>query len=166
MWTGEGIAVGGSVITYRVSRGILPTEPEPPEAGKRNPPQWSLLRLTDKVRCLRTTTHIVPLRPAMSRSCSEKPARLCLPGGNFDSFSESSSDGSRRQKRPFVRQHCFTRLPDPQGQRSFRPTRSISSLSPWTIRRPRLTCRSDGNPFRRLLIGSKKMPGLRGFGSA
>lgn len=30
----EGIAVGGSVLTYRVSRGILPTMPEPPESGK------------------------------------------------------------------------------------------------------------------------------------
>jgi hypothetical protein len=33
-------------------------------------------------------------------------------------------------------------------------------LSPWTTRRPRLTWASDGNPRRRLLIGSKKTPGL------
>jgi hypothetical protein len=32
-------------------------------------------------------------------------------------------------------------------------------LSPWTIRTPRLTCVSEGNPRRRLLIGSKKMIG-------
>jgi hypothetical protein len=33
-------------------------------------------------------------------------------------------------------------------------------LSPWTIRSPRLTWASDGNPRRRLLILSKKTPDL------
>lgn len=31
----------------------------------------------------------------------------------------------------------------------------MSSLSPWTHRLPRFTCVSDGNPLRRLLVGSK-----------
>lgn len=31
----------------------------------------------------------------------------------------------------------------------------MSALSPWTKRTPRLTCASEGNPFRRLLITSK-----------
>jgi len=48
------------------------------------------------------------------------------------------------------------RLPDPQGHRSFRPSFSSSILSPWTVRSPRFTCVSEGNPRRRLLIVSKK----------
>lgn len=36
-------------------------------------------------------------------------------------------------------QHCLKRLPEPQGQGSLRPNFSISSLSPWTERSPRLT---------------------------
>ena len=47
-------------------------------------------------------------------------------------------------------------FPDPQGQRSFLPSFSSSSLLPWTIRTPRFTFVSDGNPLRRLLIVSKK----------
>lgn len=65
--------------------------------------------------------------------------------------------GSRRQKQPFERQHFLKRLPEPQGQRSFRPSFSSSSFRPWTTRTPRLTCVSDGYPRRRLLIVSKKM---------
>src|SRR6266404_980710 len=49
------------------------------------------------------------------------------------------------------------------GQRSFLPTFSTSSLSPWTIRTPRFTCVSDGKPWRRLLIGSKKTASVRGL---
>jgi len=49
-------------------------------------------------------------------------------------------------------------LPDPQGQGSFLPNFSVSSLWPWTMRTPRFTFVSDGNPLRRLLIGSKKWP--------
>ena len=71
------------------------------------------------------------------------------------SVSEKRSPGSLRQNRPPSRQHVLNRLPDPQGQRSFRPSFSSSSLSPWTILSPRLTCISDGNPRRRLLIVSK-----------
>ena len=37
-----------------------------------------------------------------------------------------------------------------------RPSFSSSSLSPFTTRTPCLTCVSEGNPFRRLLIVSKK----------
>jgi hypothetical protein len=47
------------------------------------------------------------------------------------------------------------RRPDPQGHRSFRPSFSTSSLSPWTVRKPRFTCVSDGNPLERLLMRSK-----------
>ncbi len=57
---------------------------------------------------------------------------------------------------PLFRQHFLNRLPDPHGQRSFLLTFSASSLLAWTIRTPRLTCFSDGNPFLRLDIGSKK----------
>src|SRR5262249_7068393 len=80
------------------------------------------------------------------------------------SFPKSSGGGSRRQKQPVLRQHFLKRLPDPQGQRAFLPSRSTSSLSPWTMRTPRFTCVSDGNPRRRLLIGSKKTPAVRGPG--
>lgn len=48
----------------------------------------------------------------------------------------------------------MNRLPLPQGQRSSRPSFSSSCLLPWTMRMPRFTWRSDGNPLRRLLIGS------------
>ena len=69
---------------------------------------------------------------------------------------KKSDPGLRRQKQPFVRQHFLKRWPEPQGQRSFLPSVSSSTLSPWTTRSPRLTCVSDGNPRRRLLIVSKK----------
>jgi hypothetical protein len=45
---------------------------------------------------------------------------------------------------------------EPHGHGSLRPSFSISSLNPRTIRSPRFTCVSDGNPFRRLLVRSKK----------
>jgi hypothetical protein len=70
--------------------------------------------------------------------------------------SNSSDPGSRHQKRPDLRQHFLKRRPLLHGQRSLRPSFSSSSLSPLTIRTPRLTCVSDGKPFRRLLIVSKK----------
>lgn len=73
------------------------------------------------------------------------------------SVPKSSDPGSRHQKQPFERQHFLKRLPEPQGQRSFRPSFSSSSLPPLTTRTPRLTCVSDGYPRRRLLIVSKKM---------
>ena len=68
---------------------------------------------------------------------------------------KNSGPGASRQKRPFFRQHFLNRLPLPQGHRSLRPSFSSNSLPPWTTRTPRLTCVSDGNPRRRLLIGSK-----------
>jgi len=71
--------------------------------------------------------------------------------------SKSSGPGSRHQKRSDLRQHFLKRLLLPHGQRSLRPSFSSSSLSPFTIRTPRLTCVSDGNPFRRLFIVSKNM---------
>lgn len=46
-------------------------------------------------------------------------------------------------------------LPLPQGQRSFRPSFSSSSLSPCTICSPALTRVSDGKPLRRLLMTSR-----------
>ena len=72
------------------------------------------------------------------------------------SVPKSIGAGLRHQKQPFLRQHFLKRLPEPQGQRSFRPSLSSSSLSPCTTRTPRFTCVSDGNPRRRLLIVSKK----------
>jgi hypothetical protein len=77
--------------------------------------------------------------------------------GHWFSVPKSSDPGSRHQKPPFLRQHFLKRLPELQGQRSFLPSFSSSSLSPWTTRSPRLTCVSEGNPRRRLLIVSKKM---------
>jgi hypothetical protein len=65
-------------------------------------------------------------------------------GQGTPSFSESSNVGSRRQKQPVAMQHFLKRFLEPQGHRSFLPTFSTSSLSPWTIRRPRLTSRSEG----------------------
>lgn len=41
-----------------------------------------------------------------------------------------------------------------------RPSFSINSLSAWTTRIPRLTCVSEGNPFRRLLLGVKGLVGV------
>jgi hypothetical protein len=81
-------------------------------------------------------------------------------------FSKSSRLGSRRQNRPDFRQQRLNRLPEPHGQRSLRPSFSVSSLSPWITRIPRLTFVSDGKPFRRLLIGSKKMVGRGSYWSS
>jgi hypothetical protein len=50
----------------------------------------------------------------------------------------------------------LNRLPLPHGQRSLRPSFSSSCFSPCTTRTPRFTFVSEGNPLRRLLIGSKK----------
>ena len=58
------------------------------------------------------------------------------------------------------RQHFLNFRPEPHGQRSFRPNFFNSSLSPWTTRDPRLTCVSEGNPFRRLLLGVKGLVGM------
>ena len=53
-------------------------------------------------------------------------------------------------------QQLLNFLVEPHGHGSLRPSFSISSLQPWTMRSPRLTCVSDGNPLRRLLVRSKK----------
>lgn len=68
---------------------------------------------------------------------------------------KSNGPGWNRQKQPFFRQQRLNRRPLPQGQRSFRPSFSSSSFSPWTRRTPTLTFVSEGYPRRRLLIGSK-----------
>jgi hypothetical protein len=81
----------------------------------------------------------------------------------FSLFAKSSGPDSRRQKQPDFRQHFLNRLPDPHGQRSFRPNFSVSSLLPWTIRTPRFTFVSEGKPLRRFLIVSKKMAVGRGL---
>ncbi len=87
-------------------------------------------------------------------SVSQSPAQM---DGRHSSFLSKSSDlGLHHQKRPFFRQHFLKRLPLPHGQRSLRPSFSSRSLSPCTMRTPRFTCVSDGNPFRRLFIVSKK----------
>src|SRR3546814_5316026 len=46
-------------------------------------------------------------------------------------------------------------LREPHGQGSLRPNFSVSSLCPWTTRRPFLTWVSEGKPLRRLLVTSK-----------
>src|SRR3546814_14926943 len=46
-------------------------------------------------------------------------------------------------------------LREPHGQGSLRPNFSVSSLFPWTTRRPFLTWVSEGKPLRRLLVTSK-----------
>ena len=46
------------------------------------------------------------------------------------------------------------------GMGRFGRASRISSLLPWTIRNPRFTCVSDGNPFRRLLLTSKAVVGF------
>jgi hypothetical protein len=70
-------------------------------------------------------------------------------------FTAKTTCDSRRQNNPFLRQQRLNRLPEPQGQRSFRPNFSSSSLSPCTTCSPRFTCVSDGKPRRHLLIVSK-----------
>jgi hypothetical protein len=75
------------------------------------------------------------------------------------SFSKSSDCDSRPRNEPFFKQHFLKRLPLPHGQRSLRPSFSSSSLSLCTMRTPRFTFLSEGNPCRRLLIRSKKMVG-------
>ena len=73
-----------------------------------------------------------------------KARPILAPGGPLCSFPKSNAVGSLRQNRPDFKQHRRNRLPDPHGHRSFLPPFSISSLSPWTIRRPRFTWLSLG----------------------
>lgn len=71
-------------------------------------------------------------------------------------LSEKSDAGRNRRKKPDCIQQCLNRRVEPQGHGSLRPSFSERCLSPWTTRTPRLTCVSDGNPRRRLLVRSKK----------
>jgi len=71
-------------------------------------------------------------------------------------FPKSTRRDWYHQKQPECRQQRLKCLPLPQGHGSFRPSFSSSSLSPCTMRTPRLTLVSDGKPRRRLLMGSKK----------
>ena len=87
-------------------------------------------------------------------SVIQSPAQM--DGRRMSFLSKSSDLGLHHQKRPLFRQHFLNRLPLPHGQRSLRPSFSSRSLSPCTMRTPRPTCVSDGKPFRRLLIVSKK----------
>jgi hypothetical protein len=91
-----------------------------------------------------------------SRFCKRNLPDHASRTGRF-SFPKSSRPDSHRQKQPVFMQHFLKRLPDPHGQRSFLPSFSDNSLLPWTMRTPRFTFVSDGNPLRRLLIVSKKM---------
>ena len=101
-----------------------------------------------------TSTGLQPVAWPSGSSVGKSPAQV---DGRQSSFLSKSSDlGLHHQKRPFFRQHFLKRLPLPQGQRSLRPSFSSRSLSPCTMRTPRPTCVSDGKPFRRLLIVSKK----------
>lgn len=123
------------------------------------------------------TIHDTPTRQ-VSRSTSNSFANLGLPGeekrkwththtgpsatlsrrageGDWNSFPESNARGSRRQNKPPVRQQFLKRRPERHGQRSFLPSFSSSCLSPCTMRTPRLTRDSDGNPLRRLRVISK-----------
>ncbi len=85
-----------------------------------------------------------------------RPPRRVGRGERTDLFAESSERDSRRRKPPPSRQHALKRRPDPQGQKSFRPSFSCNSLHPWTTRSPRPTRTSDGKPRRRLLMISKR----------
>jgi hypothetical protein len=69
---------------------------------------------------------------------------------------EKSSSVASRQKKPERMQQFLNFRVEPQGQGSLRPSFSTSSLFPRTTRAPRFTRVSDGNPFRRLLVRSKK----------
>lgn len=90
----------------------------------------------------------IPNRQSVSQSASSVEGSILFP--------KSSHPDSRRQKQPECRQHRLNDLRLPHGHGSLRPSFSSSSFSPWTIRTPRLTLLSEGNPRRRLLIGSKK----------
>lgn len=89
---------------------------------------------------------------------ARRPRQDSFLPGSFEFSRGRSCRAGRRQKRPECRQHFLKRLPEPHGHGSLRPSFSSSSFSPCTIRSPRLTCVSDGNPRRRLLIVSKQRP--------
>ena len=84
------------------------------------------------------------------------PARASFPGRPVLHSLKVVAPVHAVKKHSDCRQHFLNRLPDPQGQRSFRPSFSVSSLWTCTILTPRFTFVSDGKPLRRLLIVSKK----------
>src|ERR1043165_6296442 len=56
---------------------------------------------------------------------------------------------------PLARQQSLKRRQEPHGHGSLRPSFSSRSLHPRTMRRPRFTLVSEGNPLRRLLLRVK-----------
>ena len=96
-----------------------------------------LLRTSEARQCLHCGADWPPSHQA-ARSCGlaweeQKHPPDIGAGWAYRSVSKSNRPGSRRQNRPHFRQHFLNRLPEPHGQRSFLPSFSASSLSPWTI---------------------------------
>lgn len=93
---------------------------------------------------------------------NRRTARDRTPGGSVSKnlrrrlLAEKSNCGDCRQKQPLRIQQCLNLRFEPHGHGSLRPSFSINSLNPPTMRSPRFTCVSDGNPLRRLLVRSKK----------
>lgn len=87
---------------------------------------------------------------------SQSAVPICSPLQANDSFllSKSNRLDWSHQNRPECMQQRLNDFLLAQGQGSFRPSFSISSLLPWTICTPRLTLDSEGKPLRRLLIDS------------
>jgi len=66
-----------------------------------------------------------------------------------------------RRSRPSAGSSSWKRFAQPHGQRSFRPSFSASSLSPWTTRSPRRTFVSDGYPTPALTARLERRAGSR-----
>lgn len=84
-----------------------------------------------------------------------KPSRPLGREGQYSLVPKSTHPDSPRQNRPDFMQHRLNTFPLPHGHRSFLPSFSSSSLSPWTMRTPRFTFVSEGKPRRRLRMGMK-----------
>ena len=154
---------------FRCHAWKTPSQPRPRSRGMGPVRRWrvSIIGRLLEVALKETPVGVEPtwtgLQPvAVPSGSSVKESPATEDGRRWLFVSKSSDPAGRHQKRPDLRQHFLNRLPLPQGQRSLRPSFSSSSLSPWTIRTPRFTLVSDGNPLRRLLIVSKKMVGRRG----
>ena len=91
-------------------------------------------------------------RERASRGTRVPPTRLL--------FSERSNFAGCRRSFRRRRQHFLNLRPDPQGHGSLRPSFSCNSFSACTTRYPRFTRVSEGNPFRRLLLGVKGLVGV------
>jgi hypothetical protein len=138
IWNEGGAGAGYRTLTCRLKAGCSATELHPQglmvESGRLERP-W---------RCNR--------RPWLSKPAPcHSGSSPVVPSG----INARSDLDSRRQKHPLRMQHRLNDFADPQGQGSLRPSFSMSSLWPATMRSPRLTCVSDGKPLRRLLITSK-----------